>query len=288
MIFEHLTPQQQSDDEPDFVPLFSIEEDEEMRQGEPFPDTMPILPLKNTVLFPGIVTPITVGRDKSIRAIQKAYESNRYIGVLSQREITIESPGAVDLYQVGTIARILKLLRMPDGSTTAILQGRKRFQLDRMIAEEPYMMGNITVLEYDDSKNKLEFKAMVSSVRDAARNIIELSPHIPSEAVVMLRNINSDVFLLNFIASNLGIQLPLKQAILEINNLYDKAVAILRHMDSELQLLELKDQIESKVRTDIEKQQRDFYLHQQLKTIQEELGHNPQEEEIAALTKRGM
>lgn len=288
MIFEHLTPQQQSDDEPDFVPLFSIEEDEEMRQGEPFPDTMPILPLKNTVLFPGIVTPITVGRDKSIRAIQKAYESNRYIGVLSQREITIESPGAVDLYQIGTIARILKLLRMPDGSTTAILQGRKRFQLDRMIAEEPYMMGNITVLEYDDSKNKLEFKAMVSSVRDAARNIIELSPHIPSEAVVMLRNINSDVFLLNFIASNLGIQLPLKQAILEINNLYDKAVAILRHMDSELQLLELKDQIESKVRTDIEKQQRDFYLHQQLKTIQEELGHNPQEEEIAALTKRGM
>lgn len=276
----------QTDDEPDFVPLFSLEEDEEAKQGEIFPDTIPILPLKNTVLFPGIVTPITVGRDKSIRAVQKAYEENRYIGVLSQRDVKIEAPGFQDLFRVGTIARILKLLRMPDGSTTAILQGRKRFQLIRMIAEDPYMLGSISTLEYAAIKNKLEFRALVSSVRDAARQIIELSPQIPSEAVVMLRNISNDNFLLNFIASNLGVDIELKQSILEMDNLKEKASAILQHMDSELQLLELKDQIESKVRTDIEKQQRDYFLNQQLKTIQEELGHNPQEEEIAELSRR--
>lgn len=285
MFDQWLTPAQ-TDDEPDFVPLFSLEEDEEAKQGEVFPDTIPILPLKNTVLFPGIVTPITVGRDKSIRAVQKAYEENRYIGVLSQRDVKIEAPASQDLFRVGTIARILKLLRMPDGSTTAILQGRKRFQLISMVSEEPYMLGNISTLEYLPVKNKLEFRALVSSVRDAARQIIELSPQIPSEAVVMLRNISNDNFLLNFIASNLGIDIELKQSILEMDNLKEKAGTILQHMDSELQLLELKDQIESKVRTDIEKQQRDYFLNQQLKTIQEELGHNPQEEEIADLTKR--
>ncbi len=276
---------QQSDDEPDFVPLFSLEEDDE-KAGEVFPDTIPLLPLKNTVLFPGIVTPITVGRDKSIRAVQRAYEGDRYIGVLSQKDLKIESPSARDLYRVGTVARILKLLKMPDGSTTAILQGRKRFHLDSLTQEDPYMEGQISTLEYDQPKNKLEFRALISSVRDAARQIIELSPQIPSEAVVMLKNINNDNFLLNFIASNLGIPVNHKQDILEINNLKDKASAILQHMDSELQLLELKDQIESKVRVDIEKQQRDYYLNQQLKTIQEELGHNPQEEEIEALVRR--
>jgi ATP-dependent Lon protease len=284
-MFDNFLMTQQSDDEPDFVPLFSLEEDDE-KAGEVFPDMVPLLPLKNTVLFPGIVTPITVGRDKSIRAVQRAYEGDRYIGVLSQKDLKIESPSARDLYRVGTIARILKLLKMPDGSTTAILQGRKRFHLDALVHDDPYMAGQISTLEYDTPKNKLEFRAMISSVRDAARQIIELSPQIPSEAVVMLRNINNDNFLLNFIASNLGIPVNHKQEILEINNLKDKASAILQHMDSELQLLELKDQIESKVRVDIEKQQRDYYLNQQLKTIQEELGYNPQEEEIEALVRR--
>lgn len=285
-MFENWLMSQQSDDEPDFVPLFSLEEEEEARQGEVFPDVLPILPLKNTVLFPGIVTPITVGRDKSIRAVQKAYEDNRYIGVLSQKDVKIESPSDHDLYRVGTVARILKLLKMPDGSTTAILQGRKRFHLDAMISDDPHMLGQITTLEYEQPKNKLEFKALLSSVRDAAKHIIELSPQIPSEAVVMLKNINNDNFLLNFIASNLGIKIQEKQAILEINNLREKASAILMHMDGELQLLELKDQIESKVRTDIEKQQRDYFLNQQLKTIQEELGQNPQEEEINDLLRK--
>ncbi len=285
-MFENWLMSQQSDDEPDFVPLFSLEEEEETRQGEVFPDVLPILPLKNTVLFPGIVTPITVGRDKSIRAVQKAYEDNRYIGVLSQRDVKIEAPGDQDLYRIGTVARILKLLKMPDGSTTAILQGRKRFRLDAMISDDPHMLGQITMLEYEIAKNKLEFKALLSSVRDAAKHIIELSPQIPSEAVVMLKNINNDNFLLNFIASNLGIKIHEKQALLELSNLREKASAILLHMDGELQLLELKDQIESKVRTDIEKQQRDYFLNQQLKTIQEELGQNPQEEEINDLLRK--
>jgi ATP-dependent Lon protease len=287
-MFENWINMQQTDDEPDFVPLFSLEEDEEARQDEVFPTRMPILPLKNTVLFPGIVTPITVGRDKSIRAVQKAYEDNRFIGVLSQKDVKIENPTARDLYRVGTIARILKLLKMPDGSTTAILQGRKRFHLDEMVTEDPYMLGEISTMEYEQPKNKLEFRAMLSSVRDAAKQIIELSPQIPSEAVVMLRNIQNDNFLLNFISSNLGIKLSDKQDILEINNLREKASAILQHMDSELQLLELKDQIESKVRNDIEKQQRDYFLSQQLKTIQEELGQNPQEEEINNLIIRAL
>lgn len=285
-MFENWLMSQQSDDEPDFVPLFSLEEEEEARQGEVFPDVLPILPLKNTVLFPGIVTPITVGRDKSIRAVQKAYEDNRYIGVLSQKDVKIESPADHDLYRVGTVARILKLLKMPDGSTTAILQGRKRFRLESMISDDPHMLGTIQMLEYEQPKNKLEFKALLSSVRDAAKHIIELSPQIPSEAVVMLKNINNDNFLLNFIASNLGIKIHEKQEILEISNLREKASAILLHMDGELQLLELKDQIESKVRTDIEKQQRDYFLNQQLKTIQEELGQNPQEEEINDLIRK--
>lgn len=287
-MFEHWITQSQSDDEPDFVPLFSLEEEDETKAGEIFPDVLPLLPLKNTVLFPGIVTPITVGRDKSIRAVQKAYEDNRLIGVLAQRDLKVENPGIQDLYDVGTIARILKLLKMPDGSTTAILQGRRRFRVNDQISDEPFMLGSITVLEYEEAKNKLEFRALVSSIRDAAKQIIELSPQIPSEAVVMLKNISNDTFLLNFIASNLGIKVSEKQEILELDNLKEKANLVLKHMDAELQLLELKDQIEAKVRTDIEKQQRDYFLSQQLKTIQEELGQNPQEEEINLLIARGL
>jgi ATP-dependent Lon protease len=286
-MFDQWLVQSQSDDEQDFVPLFSLEEEDEAKVGEIFPEELPILPLKNTVLFPGIVTPITIGRDKSIRAVQKAYEGNRLIGVLSQRDIKIENPNVRDLYRVGTIARILKLLKMPDGSTTAILQGRKRFHLDDMITEDPYMMGHVHVLEYELSKNKMEFKALISSIRDAAKQIIELSPQIPSEAVVMLKNINNDNFLLNFIASNLGIKLHDKQELLETSDTKEKARLIHQHMDGELQLLELKDQIENRVRTDIDKQQRDYYLSQQLKTIQEELGqNNPHEDEINQLVLR--
>ncbi len=288
-MFEDLLAHKGFDDDGDFLPLISVDEDgDEGFEGEDevYPDIMPILALKNTVLFPGIVIPITVGRDKSIRAVNKAYEEGRLIAVLSQRDSSVEDPGVEDLYQVGTIARILKLLRMPDGTTTTILQGRRRFSLDQMLRDFPYMEGQVSMLHYRHPDNKLEFEALISSILDLAKDIIELSPNIPSEAMVMLRNINNSSFLLNFIASNLGSKIRIKQDILEMDDLSQKADTILHQMNSELQLLELKDQIENKVRGDIEKQQRDYFLNQQLKTIQEELGQNPQEEEVQKLQKR--
>ncbi len=268
------------------MPLITIEEEDEQNIKDPYPEVLPVLALKNTVLFPGVVIPITVGRDKSIRAVQKAYDHHRIVAVLSQRDSKIEDPASQDLFQIGTLARIIKLIRMPDGTTTAILQGRKRFRLIKMVSETPFMQATVEELNYLLPKNKLEFEAIVATITDKARNIIQLSPHIPSEAVVMIKNINNPSFLINFIASNLGVKLIAKQAILEQDNLVEKAEALLEQMDTELQLLELKDRIESKVRTDIEKQQRDYYLSQQLKTIQEELGQNPQEEELRQLAER--
>lgn len=275
------------EEESEFMPLFSIdEEEEEPKEGEDLPKTLPILALKNTVLFPGIIIPITVGRKKSLRAIQDAYDSNRLIGVISQKDSKIEDPEPSDLYNVGTMARILKLLKLPDGSATAILQGRARFELLGFDQQDPFLKGKINILKEVPAKNGLEFEALISSVKDRAKLIIELSPNIPSEAVVMLKNINKDPFLLNFISSNLGIKVVSKQKVLEINELDEKAQIILEHMNQELQMLKLKDQIENKVRGDIEKQQRDYFLNQQLKTIQEELGQNPQEHEIATLKSR--
>ncbi len=269
------------------MPLITIEEEDELSIKDPYPEVLPVLALKNTVLFPGVVIPITVGRDKSIRAVQKAYDHHRIVAVLSQRDSKVENPNVNDLFEIGTLARIIKLIRMPDGTTTAILQGRRRFRLAKMVSETPYMQGTVEELNYTLPKNKLEFEAIMASITDKARNIIQLSPHIPSEAVVMIKNINNPSFLINFIASNLGVKLITKQAILEESNLAKKAENLLEQMDTELQLLELKDRIESKVRVDIEKQQRDYYLSQQLKTIQEELGGNPQEEELRALVERG-
>ena len=285
-MFEEIFSHQRFEDDADFLPLLSVEEEEEEDFDESYPEILPLLALKNTVLFPGIVIPITVGRDKSIKAINKAYNKGRIVAVLSQRDSSVEEPGLKDLYHIGTIARILKLLRMPDGTTTAILQGRKRFIVDKLTKDEPYMEVRVSQLEYTQPENSLEFEAMVASILDRARQIIELSPNIPSEANVMLKNINNQSFLLNFIASNLSSKIRVKQKILEIDDLPQKAETILEQMNNELQLLELKDQIESKVRVDIEKQQRDYFLNQQLKTIQEELGQNPQEEEVKKLQLR--
>ena len=285
-IFEDFFATQGFEDEGDFMPLISIEEEDEKNIEESYSDILPLLALKNTVLFPGIVIPITVNRDKSIQAITEAYEGDRIIGVVSQKDHKVEQPVGSDLYRVGTIARIIKLIRVPDGTTTAILQGRKRFQVQQIVSETPFFKGTASVLPYSDPDNKLEFEALIASIIDKAKQIIELSPNIPSEAIVMLRNISSHSFLLNFIASNLGSKVSQKQNILELTNLTEKAKLIYQQMDSELQLMELKDQIENKVRTDIEKQQRDYFLNQQLKTIQEELGHNPQEEDMKALLAR--
>ncbi len=275
-----------TDEDSEFMPLFSIDEEDESNIQEDFPEQLPVLALKNTVLFPGIVIPITVGRNKSIKAIQKAFQDKKIIAVLSQKDSRIESPKASDLYTIGTIARIVKLLKMPDGTTTAILQGRRRFRLVEMLQEQPYMTAKISMIEHEESDNDVEFQALISTITDTARRIIELSPNIPAEANLVLRNITNNLFLLNFIASNLSLKVAVKQEILEINPINQKARMILIQLENELQVLELKDQIENKVRGDIEKQQRDYYLNQQLKTIQEELGHNPQEEEIDRLMER--
>ncbi len=285
-MFEDFMLLQRLEDEPEFMPLISMEETDEERDDQDYPDAMPILALKNTVLFPGIVIPITVGRERSIKAINQAYNDNKIIGVISQRDNEVEAPSINDLFSIGTIARIVKLLKMPDGTITAILQGRKRMKLLEIITDTPYLSGQIQALSYTSLSESLEFEALISTILDLARQIIELSPNIPSEANHMLKNINNKGFLLNFIASNLGSDVKMKQRILEISDLKDKANLILENMDSELQLLELKDQIESKVRTDIEKQQRDYFLNQQLRTIQEELGSNPQDEELQLLAAR--
>lgn len=269
------------------MPFLSMnDETDETTLKDDIPSTLPILALKNTVLFPGIVIPITVGRDKSIRAVHHAYESGRLIAVLSQRSAKTEDPSENDLYSVGTIARILKILKMPDGTTTAILQGRKRFALGQITQEEPYLEGTIQVISAIEADNELEFTATIASIKDLAQQIIQLAPNIPSEAMVMLKNIDNGAFLLNFITSNLGVAVKVKQQILEIDDLSQKAETVLVKMDSELQLLQLKDKIENKVRTDLEKQQRDYFLNQQLKTIQEELGNNPQDQEYAKLRER--
>ncbi len=272
------------DEEGDFMPFLSMnEDDDEMNLKEDFPSVLPVLALKNTVLFPGIVIPITVGRDKSIKAVHHAYESGRLIAVLSQRLPKTEDPSEGDLFQIGTIARILKILKMPDGTTTAILQGRKRFSLEELTQEEPFLSGKIKPISTIKATNQMEFTATIASIKDLAQQIIKLAPNIPTEATVMLKNIDNGGFLLNFITSNLGIDVIAKQTILEINDLSKKAEAVLVKMDNELQLLQLKDKIENKVRTDLEKQQRDYFLNQQLKTIKEELGDNPNDQEYAKL-----
>jgi len=273
-------------DEMEFSPMFTVEDEEQQDEDGDYPKVIPILAVKNTVLFPGVVTPITVGRDKSIKAINKAYDEGRMIAVLSQIDSKKEDPGIADMYKVGTVAKIVKLFRMPDGTATAILHGKRRFKLIEMVKEDPFMMGEIELLDVEKVKNKLEFEAMMVSIKDMAKQIIELSPNIPSEANVMLTNIKHQSFLLNFISSNLGVGVAEKQTVLELNNLNKKARTVLEYMDNELQVLELKDQIENKVRGDIEKQQRDYFLNQQLKTIQEELGQNPQEEQVKKLLDR--
>jgi ATP-dependent Lon protease len=260
-------------------------EDGKEGDSKDYPKVLPILALKNTVLFPGVVIPITIGRDKSIKAVKKAFNSHKLIGVASQKDTKNEDPSAEDLFSIGSVARIVKMLKMPDGSTTAILHGNTRFQLDGLIKDEPYLEGNITLVPDVVSEN-IEFEALMASIKDTSRKIIELSPQIPSEAVAMIDNINNSSFLLNFIASNLNIDKPKKQALLEETDVFKRAESVMAQLNSELQLLELRTKIEKRVRTDIEKQQKDYFLNQQLKTIQEELGQNPQTEEINELAAR--
>ncbi|EHQ29911.1 endopeptidase La [Mucilaginibacter paludis] len=269
----------------EFFPLMSSEDEEEMN-NEQLPEVLSILPLRNTVLFPGVVIPITVGRDKSIKLIRDANKGDRMIGVVAQQDVGIEDPNFDQLHQVGTIALIIKMLQMPDGNTTVILQGKKRFMLKEEIQSEPYIKATIQPFQEVKSKEDKEFKATISSIKDMAMSIVQLSPNIPSEAGIAIRNIESTSFLINFISSNMNADMAAKQKLLEISNLRDRAKLILEHLTVEIQMLELKNQIQSKVRTDLDKQQRDYFLNQQLKTIQEELGGNSPDLEIEDLRKR--
>jgi len=273
-------------DDSEFFPLMSSEDEAEMN-NEQVPDILPILPLRNTVLFPGVVIPITVGRDKSIKLIRDANKGDRMIGVVSQQDVGIEDPTFNQLNKIGTIAVIIKMLQMPDGNTTVILQGKKRFVLNEEVQSEPYIKATINPFKEIKPKEDKEFKAMISSIKDMAMNIIQLSPNIPSEAGIAIRNIESTSFLINFISSNMNAEMSAKQHLLETANLRDRVNLVLEHLTLDLQMLELKNQIQTKVRVDLDKQQRDYFLNQQLKTIQEELGGNSPDLEIENLRERG-
>ncbi|WPU95940.1 endopeptidase La [Mucilaginibacter sabulilitoris] len=271
----------------EFFPLMSTEDEEEMNNEE-VPEVLSILPLRNTVLFPGVVIPITVGRDKSIKLIRDANKGSRIIGVVSQQDVGIEDPNFDQLNKVGTIALIIKMLQMPDGNTTVIIQGKKRFFLKEEVQSEPYIKATIEPFKEIKAKEDKEFKAMVSSIKDMAMNIIQLSPNIPSEAGIAIRNIESTSFLINFISSNMNADMTAKQHLLEVANLRERANLVLEHLTLDLQMLELKNQIQTKVRVDLDKQQRDYFLNQQLKTIQEELGGSSPDLEIENLRQRAL
>jgi ATP-dependent Lon protease len=269
----------------EFFPLMSQQDEDEMN-NEDTPEILPILPLRNTVLFPGVVIPITVGRDKSIKLIKEAYKGDRIIGVVSQRDVSVEDPTFEELNSVGTVAHIIKMLQMPDGNTTVIIQGKQRFRLLEEVQSEPYI--KVTINKFEETKHKAdkEFKALVASIKEMSSQIIQLSPNIPSEAGIALKNIESTSFLINFISSNMNADVSDKQKMLEMINLRERAMMVMELLTLELQMLELKNQIQSKVRVDLDKQQRDYFLNQQLKTIQEELGGNSSDLEYEALESR--
>jgi ATP-dependent Lon protease len=264
------------DAETEFIPLLSSE-DEAAMNTEDVPETLPILPLRNTVLFPGVVIPITVGRDKSIKLIKDFYKTDRIIGVVAQKDAQVEDPEFQDLNDIGTVAYIMKILQMPDGSNTAIIQGKRRFRMVEPIQTDPYIKAKVIPfdLPMETPQNDQTFNALISSLKDLAIQIINKSPNIPSDAAFAIKNIESPAFLVHFISSNLNIELAEKQKLLEISDLVERANLVLTFLTNEIQVLDLKNQIQSKVKVDLDKQQRDYLLNQQLKTIQEELGGNP-------------
>ena len=274
-------------DNPGFVTLMTQDEENEINKQE-FPSELPILPLRNTVLFPGVVVPITLGRDASIRLIKDAYKSDKTIGVVAQKSADVENPGIEDLYQIGTVAYIVKMIRMPDGNTTAIIQGKRRFQVKEVTQTEPYLKASVEQTEEKKPKTGKTFNALLSTVKEMATQIVELSPNIPTEANFALKNIDSPRFLIHFIASNLNVDIDAKQEILEMDSLKPKAEQVLEHLNKELQLLQLKTEIQSKVKVDLDKQQREYFLHQQIRAIQEELGQESPDQEIEKLRAKGM
>ncbi len=276
------------EEENEFIPLFSFNEQDVENEPELEMDTLiPILPLRNTVLFPGVVIPITVGRDKSIQAVKAAYNKDKYIGVVAQKDGNIEDPTPVDLCQIGTVAKIMKMIKMQDGGTTIIIQGKKRFELLEMKEEDPYFKAEVKVLvEEQVSEADQNFQAHLSTIKDLATQIIQLSPNFPSEAALILKNIESPLFLINFVSSNLNVELPEKQVLLAEHNVTLRAEKLIQFLQQELQFVELKNKVTNKTRTEIDKQQRDYFLQQQLKSIKDELGGDPNEREVAEMKKK--
>ena len=277
---------QDIDAEADLIPLLTTE-DEEALESEDLPESVPILPLRNTVLFPGVVIPITVGRDKSIQLIKDANKGDKVIGVVAQKDQEVEDPSIVDVFPLGTVAQILRVLTMPDGNTTIIIQGKKRFEIQQLISEDPYIKAKIkSVSEEKTVQETSEFTAIVESIKDLALKIIKESQNIPSEASFAIKNIQSHSFLINFVSSNMSLTVQEKQEILSTANIKERALLCLKYMNLEYQKLELKNDIQSRVRTDLDQQQREYYLHQQMKTIQEELGGVSYEEEVEEMRMR--
>jgi len=277
---DSLSLQQALDQDAELIPLMTPEDEEKINKEE-IPDILPILPIRNTVLFPGVVIPITAGRDKSIKLIKDANRGNKTIGVVAQKNELDEDPGFEDLYAIGTVAKILKVLKMPDGNTMVVIQGKKRFELSEIVEEFPYLKAKVTEFkELRPQAKDSEFNAIMDSVREMALTIIKENPNLPSEASFAIKNIHSNNFLVNFISSNMNLGVSEKQELLNISDLKERAMLMLKKMDKELQKLQIRNNIQSKVREDMDQQQREYYLHQQLKTIQEELGGVSYDEEI--------
>jgi ATP-dependent Lon protease len=281
-----VTPIVQEDSE-ELIQLINPEQDSDIKP-EDLPTELPILPIKNTVLFPGVVIPITVTRQKSIRLIKQAYQGNRIVGVLTQKNKNAEEPTTEDLYKFGTIARIIKMIVLPDGNTTIIIQGKNRYSIKEFLQEEPFLTAHFELqLDVAIDLNSKQVKALVQSLKDAALKILKLNPEIPQEAQIALENIQSIAFLIHFLASNLNVDASDKQKILEINNISDRGTLLLQYMLKEIQMLEIKSEIHKKVHTDIDQQQRDYFLRQQIKVLQDELGYDGPDKEVEKLRKRG-
>ncbi|WP_127130031.1 endopeptidase La [Pseudoflavitalea rhizosphaerae] len=278
----------QAEDEMDFLPIIPLNENER-DNGEELvvPEELPLLPLRNTVLFPGVVLPITVGRDKSIKAVNDAYKADKLVGVVAQKDSNIEDPTVSDLEDIGTVARIVKLIKMPDGGTTVIIQGRRRFKVAGIVSEDPYFKAKVELLTDDEvPRNQEDFEAYVSNIKELATQIIQLSPNIPSEASIILKNIENPSFLIHFISSNLNTDLKEKQQLLQLNNIEARADLLMQLLQRELQFAELKNKVTTKTKTELDKQQREYFLNQQMKSIREELGGDSNDREIRDMQKK--
>jgi len=286
MKFDDLLMAQALEEEGEFIPLISEEDEEEIKKVD-MPEVLPILPLKNTVLFPGVVFPITVGRNKSLTLVKEVYAGDKILGAISQRDPEKEDLTQKDLFQSGTIAQILKILEMPDGSISVIIQGKRRFNLKSIVSEDPYFKATVDLLdEIKPNKKDQEYNALVQSLKDVSLKIIKLSSNIPNEASFAVKNIESPEFLINFICANSNLELRDKQILLEISSLKDRSIRLLEFLTKEVQMLELKNDIQTKVKFELDRQQREYMLHQQMKTIQDELGGSPVEQEVEELKKR--